>query len=148
LTDLDGCITAAEATLMQFPGARGKISAAVFGAGQVGVVVSNTIVGTGLRADLGAPLEVWATGDGIVEGGRRDGNERNPAGAGRCVAERRLAADDSAVTPDRPTRRTSKACPAQRQRPFSWLVGRRPGRLPPSSGSGRRSDLRRSGRAG
>jgi hypothetical protein len=45
LTDLDGCITAAEATLMQFPGARGKISAAVFGAGQVGVVVSNTIVG-------------------------------------------------------------------------------------------------------
>jgi hypothetical protein len=30
---------------MQFPGARGKISAAVFGAGQVGVVVSNTIVG-------------------------------------------------------------------------------------------------------
>jgi pimeloyl-ACP methyl ester carboxylesterase len=45
LTSLDGCITAADATLMQFPGARGEISAAVFGAGQVGVVVSNTIVG-------------------------------------------------------------------------------------------------------
>jgi len=45
-TDLDGCITVAEATLMQFAGgASGEISAAIFGTGQVGVVVSNTIVG-------------------------------------------------------------------------------------------------------
>jgi pimeloyl-ACP methyl ester carboxylesterase len=44
-TDLDGCITAAEATLTQFQGASGEISAAIFGTGQVGVVVSNTIVG-------------------------------------------------------------------------------------------------------
>ena len=44
-TSLDGCITADEATLMQFPGSKGEISAAVFGDGQVGVVVSNTIIG-------------------------------------------------------------------------------------------------------
>ena len=35
-TSLDGCITAAEATLLRFPGANGEISAAVFGDGQVG----------------------------------------------------------------------------------------------------------------
>jgi dienelactone hydrolase len=45
LTSLDGCIIAAEATLMRFPGSKGEISAAVFGDGQVGVVVSNTLVG-------------------------------------------------------------------------------------------------------
>jgi dienelactone hydrolase len=44
-TGLDGCISAAEARLMQFPGSKGKIFAAVFGDGQVGVVVSNTIIG-------------------------------------------------------------------------------------------------------
>jgi pimeloyl-ACP methyl ester carboxylesterase len=44
-TSLDGCITAAEATLMRFPGSRGEISAAVFGDGKVGVVVSNTLIG-------------------------------------------------------------------------------------------------------
>ncbi|HET6729799.1 MAG TPA: hypothetical protein VFG96_10290, partial [Jiangellaceae bacterium] len=44
-TSLDGCITADEATLMRFPGSKGEISAAVFGDGQVGVVVSNTIIG-------------------------------------------------------------------------------------------------------
>jgi pimeloyl-ACP methyl ester carboxylesterase len=44
-TSLDGCVTAAEATLLRFPGSKGEVSAAVFGDGQVGVVVSNTIVG-------------------------------------------------------------------------------------------------------
>ena len=44
-SSLDGCITAADATLMRFPGSRGEISAAVFGDGKVGVVVSNTLVG-------------------------------------------------------------------------------------------------------
>jgi hypothetical protein len=44
-TGLDGCITAADAKLMRFPGSRGEISAAVFGDGEVGVVVSNTLIG-------------------------------------------------------------------------------------------------------
>src|SRR5215207_2537025 len=44
-TSLDGCITAADAMLMRFPGSRGEISAAVFGDGKVGVVVSNTLIG-------------------------------------------------------------------------------------------------------
>jgi dienelactone hydrolase len=45
LAALDGCVSASEATLLRFPGSEGEISAAVFGDGQVGVVVSNTAIG-------------------------------------------------------------------------------------------------------